>query len=129
MRPSTGLISILLIAVLALGLGTSCNKIKMDVPGKVQGQLLDPGGQGQGYITIALEDVDTGDILYQETTEDTGNFMFESVDPGKYNVIIMVGREMKVRHDSEQINLTPGRTLSKNITVWRNEPLEGEKTE
>jgi hypothetical protein len=114
----------LCILLTAVAWSSSCDKMKVNIPGKVQGQLLSEGGQGQGYMSVQLVDPATQSVTYQMTTEDTGNFMFESVEPGKYQMKTLVGNQVKCRNDAKEIRVSPGKTVSINVVVWRDQPEE-----
>lgn len=97
--------AIVLFAALAL---MGCNKI--NIPGNLAGQVLNQAGQGQGYITVAAIDNETGVEAARMTAEDGGNFFFEKLEAGIYTIktYSMAGVEMP--NDSEPVALGAGRT-------------------
>jgi hypothetical protein len=94
-----------------------CNKLNINIPGSVTGQLLNAGGQPQGYTSVKLCDVASGNEVQVQTSEDSGNFFFEKVPPGEYIIKVgnVGGSEMPC--DSTPFKLGPGKTLSLTITI------------
>lgn len=105
----------LLLAAFALG---SCNVVG-NIPGNVAGQLMNEGGQGQGFIAVQLIDAETGTLVVSENADDKGNFMFKSVEPGRYTIKTVPVGGGELRNNCEEFNLTPGKTLTKNVIIYR----------
>lgn len=117
---STAVLLALLGAALLLSLSTGCDKISKafsGIPGKVQGQCLDKNGGPRGYISVRLQAVDTGEVKYQQNAEDSGNFFFDTVEPGKYKILTFVSATEEVPNDTKPINVTPGKTIMQNVTI------------
>lgn len=110
------------VALLAVALaiaavtGTGCNKIK--IPGNVAGQLINEGGVGQGYLSVKLCDAKTGVAVQTQTAEDTGNFFFDHVDPGRYVIKTYFGGEKEVPNNCKPFGLSIGKTLKLTITIY-----------
>lgn len=108
--------------LLALLVGASCDKIQSGmkaIPGKVAGQVLDSHGQGQGYLSVELVNVETGTTDYKQNTEDNGGFFLDGVVPGKYTLKVMQVGGVEIPNDQGEINLTPGKTLNLTVTINR----------
>jgi hypothetical protein len=120
------LAAITLLLCFALLLGSGCDKLNINVPGKVQGQCLDSSGAGRGYISVALKNVETGKEDYQMNAEDSGNFFFDGVEPGKYIIITYGMGKTPIPNDSSEFNVTPGKTVMKNVTLGEMEKSEGQ---
>ena len=104
------------LAVLAVALvvlaSTACEKLRnLDIPGIVQGQVLNEAGQGQGYLSLRLIDEATGKEEYRETTEDTGSFLIDKVKAGKYLLKVYQMGEREVATDAKEVRMRPGKTL------------------
>ena len=105
----------LLLAAFALG---SCNVVG-NIPGNIAGQLMNEGGQGQGFIAVQLLDAETRTLVTSETADDKGNFMFKGVEPGRYIIKTVPVGGGELRNDCEEFNLSPGKTLTKNVIIFR----------
>ncbi len=106
----------ILATFLLLAAFSGCDKLK-DIPGNIAGIVMSPEGVGLGYITVQLIDPATQQVMYQMTTEDSGNFFFEKIEPLKYTVVVMGMGEVPMNSDLTEINLTPGKTLDIKITA------------
>lgn len=95
---------------------SSCDKI--NVPGNIAGQILNEAGQGQGYMSIHCIDAETGREADIQTAEDSGNFFFSKVEPGKYELKTFSMAGVEIPNDCEGVTLTAGRTLNVVITVY-----------
>jgi hypothetical protein len=91
-----------------LALGAGCKEI--NIPGNLAGQILNQAGQGQGYLSVAAIDVETGVEAQRLTAEDGGNFFFEKLDAGRYIIktFSMAGKELP--NDCPEVSLGAGRT-------------------
>lgn len=107
-------------ALLIIAAATGCDKLK-DIPANFSGQVLDTAGVQQGYVSVALIDTETGQETYRETTEDTGNFFFEKIEPGKYTVKVLRGGSDEMPNDLGEVSISPGKTVEKTITVQQPE--------
>lgn len=96
----------------------SCNLVK-NIPGNIAGQLMNEGGQGQGFIAVQLVDAETGQLVVTENADDKGNFMFKGVTAGKYIIKTVPVGGGELRNDCEEFNLAPGKTLTKNVIIYR----------
>lgn len=103
-------------AAIAVFGGTGCDKIK--VPGNVAGQLINEGGVGQGYLSVRLCDAKTGADVATQTAEDSGNFFFDHVDPGRYIIKTYYGGEKEVPNDCKPFTLAFAKTLKLTITLY-----------
>ncbi len=112
-----GLAAALSLAVFVLG---SCNVVG-NIPGNIAGQLVNEAGQGQGFIAVQLVDVDTGQVMYSENANDTGNFMFKGVDPAEYKIVAMPIGGGEIPSDAEPFTLAPGKTTTVTVTLYRGE--------
>lgn len=121
-------ILICILATLVIA-AAGCNKLssmKLGIPGKVAGQVLNAAGQGQGLVSVQLCNP-SGEVVQQMTAEDSGNFLFDKVDTGEYTIKIldMGGGEMPT--DAQSFKLGAGKTVSLVITlVSREEAAAGE---
>lgn len=112
MRCTVAAMALLTMLVCASG----CDKLK-NIPGNVAGIVIDSAGVGQGYITVQLIDQTTLQVMYQQTTEDSGNFFFDKCEPGKYTVTVLGMGQVPYSADVTEINLPPGKTLDITITA------------
>ena len=103
------------LAITALG---ACNVVK-NIPGNVAGQLINEAGQGQGYLAVQLVDVETGRVVYSMNANDQGNFMFKGVEPARYIIKAVPIGGGEVPTDAKEFNLTPGKTLTFTVTLYR----------
>jgi hypothetical protein len=117
----TGLLVLLAFAV-SISCG-SCNLVRQ-IPGNVAGQIMNEAGQGRGFVSVQLFDVNAGTEWGMENADDTGNFMFSSVDPGTYiiKVVSIGGGELPT--DAKEFKLLPGKTLKQDIIIY-DEPQDG----
>lgn len=101
--------------VIVVALGASCKEI--NIPGNLAGQILNQAGQGQGYMSVAAINVDTGVEVQRLTAEDGGNFFFEKIDPGTYIIktFSMAGKE--IPNDGKPVTLGAGRTEQVTLTL------------
>ncbi|MCC7479856.1 carboxypeptidase regulatory-like domain-containing protein [bacterium] len=106
--------TVAVLAVFLLAAATGCNKLK-EIPGNIAGIVMSPEGVGLGYITVQLIDPATTQVMYQMTTEESGNFFFEKCEPLTYTVVIMGMGEVVMDADVKEIKLTPGKTLDIKI--------------
>ena len=109
--------AIIILAGALLLAGTACDKIK--IPGNVAGQILDENGAPRGLVSVQLVLVETGEVVLQETADDRGNYFFSKVDPGKYKIVTIWGRDKELPNDTEEFTLPPGKTLTKTVTVLK----------
>jgi len=100
----------------------SCNIVKQ-IPGNVAGQIMNEAGQGRGFVSVQLFDVNAGTEWGMENADDTGNFMFSSVDSGTYiiKVIAIGGGELPT--NAEEFKLMPGKTLKQDIIIY-DQPMD-----
>jgi len=120
MTASRKLTVLLLLACFALLIGSGCdqiNKMTKGIPGKVQGQCLDKNGAGRGYVSVVLKEVSTGKEAYQQNAEDSGNFFFDAVEPGKYIIVTYLVGQVPVPNDCKEFNVTPGKTIMRNVVL------------
>jgi hypothetical protein len=110
---------VVVVSMAALALVAGCPKL--NIPGNLAGQVLNEAGQGQGYITVACVEVESGAEVARMTAEDAGNFFFEKVEAGTYIIktYSMAGVEMP--NDSEPVNIGTGRTISVVVTIQQPE--------
>lgn len=103
------------ICLTALALVAGCPKL--NIPGNLAGQVLNEAGQGQGYISVAVVDQETGREADRMTAEDSGSFFFEKVDAGTYIIktYSMSGKELP--NDSKPVKLGTGRTINVVVTL------------
>ena len=99
-----------------LAVTNGCNKLK-SIPGNIAGVVIDSSGVGQGYITVQLIDQTTLQVMYQMTTEDSGGYFFDKVEPGKYTVAVLGMGQVPYSADVTEVNLPPGKTLDITITA------------
>jgi hypothetical protein len=107
-------------ALLLMTVG-SCNKINSamkDVKAKVAGQAIDANGHGVGYLSVKLIPDEGGDP-YITVAEDSGNFMFEEVTPGKYTMQVLDVAKNELPSDNPHFYVGPGKTVTQNINVDR----------
>jgi len=116
------LAAVLGLVVLALG---SCN-IVSNIPGNVAGQLVNETGQGRGFISVQLYDVATNQMMYAETANDSGNFMFKTVDPGEYIIVAKPIGGGELNSDAKPFKLAPGKTLTITVIIYQDEEPPGE---
>lgn len=90
---------------------------KLNIPGNLAGQVLNEAGQGQGYVSVAVVDAETGHEAGRLTAEDSGSFFFEKVDAGTYLVktYSMSGKELP--NDCQPVKLGAGRTINVVVTL------------
>jgi hypothetical protein len=112
-----GLAAVLSLAVFVLG---SCNAVG-NIPGNVAGQLVNEAGQGQGFIAVQLIDVATGQLMFSENANDTGNFMFKGVDPAEYKIVAMPIGGGEIPSDAKPFKLAPGKTVTITVTLYRDQ--------
>jgi hypothetical protein len=115
-------LAILSASLLLAGGCDKLNKALSGIPGKVQGQCLDTSGGPRGYISVVLKKVDTGEEKYQQNAEDSGNFFFDEVEPGRYQILTYLVGKKEVPNDTKEINVTPGKTVMQNVTVLDAKP-------
>lgn len=103
------------VCMVALALVAGCTEL--NIPGNLAGQVLNEAGQGQGYVSVAAVNTETGVEVSRLTAEDAGNFFFEKVEAGNYIIktYSMSGKELP--NDSEPVNVGAGRTVSVTITL------------
>lgn len=101
----------LALAVLCL-MVAGCDKLKLNIPGNVAGQVTNEGGQGIGFMSVKLCDATSGAEVQVVTAEDTGNFFFEKVDPGEYLIKLTNSSGVPMPSDSKPFKLGPGKTLT-----------------
>lgn len=112
-----GLAAVLSLVIFILG---SCNVVS-NIPGNVAGQLVNQAGQGQGFIAVQLVDVATGQLMYSENANDTGNFMFKTVEPGEYKIVAMPIGGGEIASDAKPFKLAPGKTVTFTVTLYRDQ--------
>jgi hypothetical protein len=98
-----------------LGLTTGCDKFNLNLPGNVAGQILNEGGQGQGFVSVHLVSTDGAEMV--ETSSDTGNYMFKEVKPGTYIIKTFAIGGAELPNDAVEFKLGPGKTATQNIKV------------
>jgi len=116
---STGRVLRFLAVVMLVALLLSCDKLNSamkSVNGKVAGIAMNEAGRGRGYITVKLLPDGGGDEL-MELADDAGNFMFDTVPPGKYVMHAYNGGGSEIPSDTPTVNVGPGRTMNQNITL------------
>jgi hypothetical protein len=104
---------------LLLCLGVSCDKLggaMKNVPGKVAGRVLDANGQSRGYVSMELQPED-GSEPYKMNVEDNGSFMFDSVRPGKYKMVVKDLGDNEIPSDNPMVSVGPGRTITKDVNL------------
>ena len=80
---------------------------------------MNESGQAQGFIAVQLVDVEPGKVIQSETADDTGNYMFKQVPAGRYNIkTVPIGGNER-RNDCEEFRLAPGKTMTIDITVYK----------
>lgn len=119
--------SIAVLALIALSIVCgSCNVVG-NIPGNVAGQIMNEAGQGRGFVSVQLIEVETGMPWGMENADDTGNYMFKNVDPGTYLIKIISIGGGELPSDAKEFKLSPGKTLKQDIIIY-SAPPEAEET-
>ena len=89
-------------------------KIKL---GNLTGQVVTSTGEGIGYMSVALFDVETGTELQRQNAEDRGNFFFKEVAAGTYSIKLfdVTGTEMPI--EPIEVKLGTGKTKTVVVTL------------
>ena len=111
-----GLTSLLLIAFVAGMACNSCNVVS-NIPGNIAGQVMNEAGQGRGFVTVKLVDVETGQDWGSENADDKGGYMLKNVEPGKYILKVIQIGGIELVTDQTEFTLSPGKTLKRDIIV------------
>jgi hypothetical protein len=119
----TGIVLAALLTFVA-AFGASCATLK-NVPAKVQLQVFDEQGRGQGYLIVKLVDPVTDKAVYQMATEENGNLMFEQVEAGEYKIVIADIGDNVIPSETKTIKVGAGRTVMETITIDRNATKTG----
>lgn len=110
------ILTCLVLAVLSMAVA-GCDKLKLNIPGNVAGQVTNEGGQGLGFMSVKLCDAKSGAEVQVLTAEDTGNFFFEKVDPGEYIIKLADSSGADMPSDAKPFKLGPGKTLTLTVML------------
>lgn len=108
--------ALLLAAVLLLA-ALGCDKLNINIPGNVQGQVINAAGQGQGYLSIKLCEATSGKEVQVMTAEDSGTFFFEKVPAGEYIVKVVNVGGSELPCDAKSFRLGTGKTVRLTVTL------------
>jgi hypothetical protein len=80
--------------------------------------VLNRAGHGRGYITVELKPVDGGDSLLT-VSEEAGDFRFDDVPPGTYELHVKLSGEGSVELPSDvpTIKVEADRTITVNVIL------------
>jgi len=78
----------------------------------IQGNALTANNSALANAFVRLRNARIGQIVETQTTDKSGLFAFQSVDPGSYIVEIVDERQVSVMAASQMLNAGPGETLS-----------------
>ena len=91
----------------------------------IQGNALTSTGGQLGNATVRLRDVRFGRVIETQLTDNTGAFVFKSVDPGNYIVEVM-GTDRTVLAATQILNVNAGQALSAVVKLpFRIPPFAG----
>jgi hypothetical protein len=108
----------LLGAIVAFSVACSSCNVVGNIPGNVAGQIMNEAGQGRGFVSVQLIDKETGQAWGMENADDTGNYMFKSVDTGTYIIKVLAIGGGELSTNAEEFRLQPGKTLKQDIIVY-----------
>jgi len=117
-RPNGWAGLLLLLAVLAFSIACSSCNIVSNIPGNVAGQIMNEAGQGRGFVSVQIVDIETGIAWGMENADDTGNYMFKNVDTGSYIIKVLAIGGGELTSDAKEFKLMPGKTLKQDIIVY-----------
>jgi len=103
------------LAATAVLLG-SCDLAK-NVPGNIAGIVMDEHGRGQGYISVRLIEAESGRVIEQQTSSDSGHFHFQKIAAGTYKLELTRMGGTALPHDMDEAVLLPGKTLRLDVTL------------
>ncbi|MCC7417798.1 MAG: carboxypeptidase regulatory-like domain-containing protein [Acidobacteria bacterium] len=93
--------------------------------GTIRGNALDSNGASLPNSAIRLRDARTGRIVGTQVTDDTGGFVFRSIDPGTY-VVEVIGADQRVLAASQLLNVSAGESISAVVKLpFKIPPLAG----
>jgi len=78
----------------------------------IQGNALNPKNEAVTNATVRLRDARAGKIVASATTDQSGLFVFPTVEPGSYIVEIMGQDGTTVLAASQVLNVSPGEAVS-----------------
>ena len=88
----------------------------------IQGNALSPKNEAITNATVRLRDARAGQIVATAMTDQSGLFVFSTVEPGSYIVEIMGPDGSAVLAASQVLNVSPGETVSAVVKLPFNSP-------
>ena len=86
--------------------------------GSVTGVVTDPSGAVVPGAKITLTDQDKG-YAYTSTTDNTGRYLFRSVPPGNYRIIVEAANFETTRRENIRLDVSQNITAEFSITVGK----------